>query len=71
MINSQLQQMMEAEKRLIDKDKPIVVYCHHGLRSHYACELLRGLGYEHVFNLIGGIDSWADKIEWISFWLRG
>ena len=53
----------EAEQRLIDKDKPIVVYCHHGIRSHYACELLRGLGYEFVFNLVGGIDAWADRID--------
>ena len=53
----------EAEKRLIDKDKPIVVYCHHGVRSQFACEMLRTMGYEFVFNLVGGIDAWANRID--------
>ncbi|MFZ4763704.1 MAG: rhodanese-like domain-containing protein [Roseimicrobium sp.] len=53
----------EAPRRLVDKDRPIVVYCHHGMRSQHACELLRHLGYEHVFNLTGGIDAWADRVE--------
>ena len=53
----------EAPKRLIDKDKPVVVYCHHGLRSSYAADYLRNIGYEHVFNLIGGIDAWAERVD--------
>jgi rhodanese-related sulfurtransferase len=53
----------QAPHRLVDKDRPIVVYCHHGMRSQHACEWLRRAGYEHVFNLTGGIDAWADRIE--------
>lgn len=53
----------QAPQRLVDKDKPIVVYCHHGMRSQHACEWLRKMGYEHVFNLAGGIDAWADRVE--------
>ena len=53
----------EAPRRLVDKDKPIVVYCHHGMRSQHAAEWLRRFGYEHVFNLTGGIDAWADRVE--------
>ena len=53
----------QAPRRLVDKDRPIVVYCHHGMRSQTACERLRRLGYEHVFNLTGGINAWADRVE--------
>lgn len=54
---------MEAPKRLVDKDKPIVVYCHHGMRSNHAAQWLRGVGYEHVYNLSGGIEAWAEQVE--------
>ena len=53
----------EAGRRLIDKDKPIVVYSHHGLRSQYACDVLTGLGYDYVYNLTGGINAWAERID--------
>ena len=54
---------VEAPKRLIDKDKPLVVYCHHGMRSAWAANWLRAMGYENVYNLTGGIDAWAERIE--------
>jgi rhodanese-related sulfurtransferase len=53
----------QAPRRLVDKDRPLVVYCHHGMRSQHACEWLRRAGYLHVFNLTGGIEAWADRIE--------
>jgi adenylyltransferase/sulfurtransferase len=54
---------VEAPRRLIDKDKPVVVYCHHGGRSAHAANWLRSVGYEHVYNLTGGIDAWARRID--------
>jgi rhodanese-related sulfurtransferase len=53
----------QAPTRLVDKDKPIVVYCHHGMRSGHAAEWLRSMGYEHVYNLAGGINAWAERVE--------
>lgn len=53
----------QAPLRLVDKDKPIVVYCHHGMRSAHAASILRSIGYEHVYNLTGGIDAWAERVE--------
>ena len=53
----------QAPVRLFDKDRPIVVYCHHGMRSSHAAMLLTQLGYENVYNLTGGIDAWADLID--------
>lgn len=53
----------QAPRRLVDKDRTIVVYCHHGMRSQHACEWLRRAGYQNVFNLTGGIDAWAQQVE--------
>lgn len=40
-------------------DVPIVVYCHHGIRSLQVANYLSEVGFEEVYNLAGGIDAWA------------
>jgi sulfur-carrier protein adenylyltransferase/sulfurtransferase len=45
------------------KDKTIVVYCRSGGRSHACTEFLRSVGYQHAFNLTGGILAWADDVD--------
>ena len=45
----------------IEKEQTILVYCHNGYRSKTACELLTSKGYKHVYNMMGGIDSWIEK----------
>lgn len=42
---------------------PIVVYCHHGVRSRHAGEFLLHAGQKKVFNLEGGIDVWAQEVD--------
>ncbi len=49
---------MQAEKRLPDKDAPIVCYCAGGVRSLFAAETLRSLGYRDVRSLAGGYKAW-------------
>ncbi len=46
-----------------DKKGTIVFFCHHGGRSQSVAEHFAALGFENVFNLIGGIDSWAQDID--------
>lgn len=46
----------------LDKDLPVVVICHHGIRSAHACYLLERLGFQAI-NLTGGIDRWAREID--------
>lgn len=48
---------------LEDCDRPIVVYCHHGMRSLKVTQFLRDQGLEDVYSLAGGIDYWARKIN--------
>lgn len=44
-------------------DAPIVVYCHHGMRSLYSAMYLAKTGFEEVYNLQGGIDAWSQQID--------
>ncbi len=43
-------------------EDPLVVYCHHGVRSHQATTLLRERGYPAI-NLAGGIDAWSVEVD--------
>jgi rhodanese-related sulfurtransferase len=45
---------------LLDKKKPIMVYCAVGGRSASAAEQLKKLGFEKIFDLAGGIKSWKN-----------
>jgi len=45
------------------KDREVVVYCHHGIRSQQAIGILRQLGFTKLFNLAGGIDAWSREID--------
>jgi len=47
----------------LDAGREIVVYCHHGVRSQRAVELLRARGFRRVRNLAGGIDRWSRDVD--------
>ncbi len=47
----------------LDPDQPIVVLCHHGMRSLSVTMWLRNQGFEHVQSLAGGIDRWSRVID--------
>ena len=42
----------------LDKSKIIIVYCETGGRSRTAGETLAQNGFEHVYNMLGGIKAW-------------
>jgi rhodanese-related sulfurtransferase len=46
---------------LLDKSKPVYVYCKVGGRSIRAAEKLIKSGFNTVYNLTGGIDAWKAK----------
>ena len=39
----------------LDKNKPYYVYCRSGARSAQAVKLMRDLGFNETYNLLGGI----------------
>lgn len=45
----------------IPKNAKVVVYCSVGYRSERIGELLIQAGYEHVYNLYGGIFNWVNQ----------
>lgn len=43
---------------------PVIVICHHGVRSAHAASYLRlRLGRTNVLNLRGGVDAWALRVD--------
>jgi rhodanese-related sulfurtransferase len=47
----------------LDPDAPIVVLCHHGMRSLNVALWLRAQGFERAQSLAGGIDAWSRAID--------
>jgi rhodanese-related sulfurtransferase len=45
------------------QDRPIVVICHHGVRSRQVAQYLAHHGFNEVLNLAGGIDAWARDVD--------
>ncbi len=45
------------------KDEPIVVYCHHGIRSMHAIHFLEHAGFSNLCNWSGGIDAWSREVD--------
>jgi rhodanese-related sulfurtransferase len=47
----------------LPKDKPLVVMCHMGGRSHQVTQWLRAQGWSNAINLDGGISAWSAEID--------
>lgn len=47
----------------LDPDSEIVCICHHGIRSASAAVGLYRLGFESIWNLIGGMDRWSREVD--------
>lgn len=45
------------------KTDPVVVYCHHGIRSQHAIAFLSSVGFTDLTNLEGGIDAWSVLVD--------
>ena len=50
----------EIERRIPDKQAPIVLYCGGGYRSVLAAENLQKMGYENVESMDGGWRGWTE-----------
>ena len=49
--------------RQIDFSSPIIIMCKSGGRSAQVCQYLMDQGYSNIYNLKGGIISWALEID--------
>lgn len=59
--------MSEIQSRLAElephRGTPIVVHCHHGMRSAQVATWLRSQGFASAQSMAGGIDEWAVEID--------
>ncbi len=42
---------------------PLVVICHHGIRSAQVTVWLQSLGWKEVFSLSGGLEAYAQQVD--------
>jgi thiosulfate sulfurtransferase len=44
-----------------DKNKPLLVYCYHGISSQSAASFLTENGFTQVYSLEGGYTAWSES----------
>ena len=44
-------------------ERPVIVYCHHGVRSRHVAAALAASGFNDVRSMAGGIDGWSLRID--------
>lgn len=47
----------------LSPDTPLLVICHHGMRSCSAAQWLRDVGFHEAASIEGGIDAWARLVD--------
>jgi rhodanese-related sulfurtransferase len=47
----------------LDREREILVLCHHGRRSMRATMFLRESGFPHARNITGGIEAWSLRVD--------
>ena len=47
----------------LPQDAPLIVFCHHGMRSLNVVKYLETKGFENAINLAGGIHAWAVEVD--------
>ncbi|HEX7552728.1 MAG TPA: rhodanese-like domain-containing protein [Geothrix sp.] len=43
----------------LDRSRPVLAYCHHGVRSLHALRILQFAGFAELAHLSGGIDAYS------------
>jgi len=47
----------------LDPDEPLLVLCHHGVRSMNVTVWMRNQGFERAQSVRGGIDAWSREVD--------
>lgn len=46
-----------------DRNTPLMLLCHHGMRSYDAARFFTEQGFQQVYNVTGGIDAWSQEVD--------
>src|SRR5258708_25330691 len=58
---------LRVEEKIPDHKTPVILQCASGTRSLLAARTLHELGYENVYNMTGGFNSWKDRgLPWVA-----
>lgn len=58
--------LFKREIQKYDRDKNYLVYCAVGRVSEPACELMKELGFNHVYEMAGGLKAWQKDSDLVS-----
>lgn len=58
-----LSQLPQQAAEIAATKHPVLLYCHHGVRSEMALRFLQQSGAKNISHLQGGIDAWAEQID--------
>jgi rhodanese-related sulfurtransferase len=47
----------------LDRSRPVVCLCHHGVRSMQVAHFLIHQGFQNIANVTGGIHAWATELD--------
>ncbi|MDP5144261.1 thiosulfate sulfurtransferase GlpE [Rheinheimera baltica] len=50
----------------VEFEQPVVVVCYHGNSSQGAAQYLAQQGFEQVFSMDGGFESWRSQLPFVS-----
>lgn len=45
----------------LNKNKPVYIYCHSGVRSRRASKILKRLGFTKIYDFKGGWKAWSKR----------
>ncbi|MGB0408372.1 MAG: rhodanese-like domain-containing protein [Opitutales bacterium] len=54
---------VSARADALPMEQPLVVFCHHGMRSMNVLQYLEARGFENVMNMSGGIHAWSREVD--------
>lgn len=61
---SRSSEWVERIDALLERQRPVAVLCHAGVRSwQFSCWLIQEKGYPEVWNLEGGIEAWSRLVD--------
>ncbi len=58
-----MRQISQQFERLEESTAPLVVFCHHGVRSLNVVGWLRDQGLSDCLSMAGGIDAWSREVD--------
>jgi rhodanese-related sulfurtransferase len=47
----------------LDRERPVICMCHHGVRSMQVAHFLAQQGFQNIANVVGGINAWAMEFD--------